>query len=306
MNASFDEPNNRGDDLRAPDPTTWPSPDRSSHRTRKKSLFFGRLSPTDQPTTWQIILFIATMVSTTLMGGFTYSMTLMGILFCHEMGHYVAARHYRVRVSLPYFLPFPNLFGTFGAFIRMQSRIPNRKALFDIGILGPAMGVVIALPATVIGIALSEVQTVTSLTENTIRLGDSILFAAITQMIHGTLEEGTDLLLHPIGFAGWAGLFVTALNLLPMGQLDGGHIVYAIFQKRSIWIYRILFAGFAIFTAFWNRQWLLFLVLVFFLIRLNHPPTIDDRIPLGRKRTIYGILALIFFFLTFPPIPIQF
>jgi membrane-associated protease RseP (regulator of RpoE activity) len=257
--------------------------------------------------TIQVILFVLTVLSTGFVGGWTYSLCLISILFFHEMGHYFTARYYRVRASLPYFLPFPlPPFGTFGAVIKMQGFIPNRRALFDIGIMGPAMGVVIALPVTVYGIARSQVIEVTQLPQYVISLGDSILFSLLARWIHGPLPQGHDLLLDPIGFAGWAGLFVTALNLIPMGQLDGGHIVYALFQKKSVLVYRAVFAALAIFTIVGRHsQWIVFLAMVLFLIRLKHPSTLDDQLPIGPRRFMFGIAALVFFAVTFPPIPIK-
>jgi membrane-associated protease RseP (regulator of RpoE activity) len=253
----------------------------------------------------QVLLFVLTIISTAVVGGFAYSACLILILLCHEMGHYFAARYYRVPATLPYFIPFPiSLFGTFGAVIKMQGVIPNRRALFDIGIMGPALGVVVALPATVVGIAMSKVIPVSQLGQNTVSLGDSILFSLISRLIHGALPQGKDILLHPIGFAGWAGLFVTALNLLPMGQLDGGHIVHALFYKKSTLVYRLVFVAFAAFALFRHMQWLFFLALVFFLIRLKHPPTLDEELPIGKRRFVLGISALLFFVITFPPVPI--
>ncbi len=254
----------------------------------------------------QILLFVLTIISTTLFNGFAYSVPLMLILLFHEMGHYFAARYYRVPATLPYFIPFPlSIFGTFGAVIKMQGIIPNRRALFDIGIMGPALGVLVALPATIVGISLSTVIDSGQSVEHLVSLGDSILFSLISRLIHGPLPEGKDILLHPIGFAGWAGLFVTALNLLPMGQLDGGHIVYALFRRKSTLIYRTIFVAFAAFAIFNNTQWLFFLALVLFLIRLKHPPTLDEDLPIGQKRFLFGIVALIFFAITFPPVPFK-
>lgn len=255
----------------------------------------------------QILLFLLTILSTWIVQGWAYSASVILILLFHEMGHYFAARYYRVPATLPFFIPFPlSLFGTFGAVIKMQGTIPNRRALFDIGIMGPAMGLVIALPATVYGIARSQVIQVTQLPGNIISLGDSVLFSVLARLIHGPLPDGYDLLLHPIGFAGWAGLFVTALNLLPMGQLDGGHIVYALIQHRSVVLYRIVFVAFAIFTIVGQHpQWVVFLAMVFFMIRLKHPPTLNDSLPIGRWRLVFGIAALLFFVITFPPIPVK-
>jgi membrane-associated protease RseP (regulator of RpoE activity) len=255
----------------------------------------------------QVLLFLLTVLSTTLVGGWAYSGCLILILLFHEMGHYFAARFYGVPATLPYFIPFPlPPFGTFGAVIKMQGIIPNRRALFDIGIMGPAMGLVVALPATVIGIALSKVIQVNQLPDGVFGLGDSILFSLIAHWIHGPLPKGYDLLLHPIGFAGWAGLFVTALNLLPMGQLDGGHIMYALFRQKSFFIYRLVFFSLAAFTIIARQpQWIFFLALTFFLIRLKHPPTMDEEIPIGPRRFAFGIAAMLFFAITFPPNPIK-
>jgi len=255
----------------------------------------------------QVLLFVLTILSTAARGGWAYSGSLILILLFHEMGHYFAARYYNVPATLPYFIPFPlGLFGTFGAVIKIQGIIPNRRALFDIGIMGPAMGLIVALPATVVGIAMSKVIQVNQLPEGTFGLGDSILFSLIAHWIHGPLPKGHDLLLHPIGFAGWAGLFVTALNLLPMGQLDGGHIVYALFKRKSVFIYRFVFFSLAMFSVVARQpQWIFFLALTFFLIRLRHPPTIDEEIPIGPRRFAFGIAAMLFFAITFPPNPIK-
>jgi len=255
----------------------------------------------------QVLLFVLTILSTAMSGGWAYSACLILILLFHEMGHYFAARYYGVPATLPYFIPFPYaLFGTFGAVIKMQGIIPNRRALFDIGIMGPAMGLVVALPATVIGIAMSKVIPVDQLPDGVFGLGDSILFSLIAHWIHGPLPKGHDLLLHPIGFAGWAGLFVTALNLLPMGQLDGGHIMYSLFRQRSVLIYRLVFFSLAAFTVIARQpQWIFFLTLTYFLIRLKHPPTMDEEVPIGPRRFAFGIAAMLFFAITFPPNPVK-
>ena len=256
-----------------------------------------------------LLLFLLTIFTTyAVQGSLAYTTALIAILLFHEMGHYVAARYYEVPASLPYFIPFPNLFGTFGAVIKMQGRIPHRKALFDIGIMGPFLGVVVAIPAAFIGIMLSDVVDLSTLDPNvrSVSLGDSLLFSFFSHVIHGDVPEGFDLRLHPLGFAGWAGLLVTAINLLPIGQLDGGHVIYALFGKKSQVIYKIIFTAFCIFAFVYNKQWLFFAVLVLFLTRLQHPPTIDDRAPIGKRRFMYGILALVFFILTFPPNPIKF
>lgn len=259
-------------------------------------------------------LFVLTLMTTSavgaleygLAGGVLYSVSLVLILLCHEMGHYLTARHYRVPASLPYFIPVPlPPFGTFGAVIKMGGRIPNRKALFDIAIMGPAMGLVLALPLAMLGIAGSTVTSLDSMPAGETLLGPSLLFAFLIEWIHGPLAEGSGLQLHPVATAGWAGLFVTALNLLPMGQLDGGHIVYALFHHKSSLIYHMVFFAFTLFAVLVQPPWLLFLVLVYLLTRLRHPPTMDEHLPIGPRRFALGLLAILFLILSFPPIPIS-
>ena len=221
------------------------------------------------------------------------------------MGHYLTARYYNVAASLPYFIPSPlPPFGTFGAVIKMEGQIPNRKALFDIGIMGPALGLAVALPAAIVGISLSKVIEINDSASIGLQLGDSIIFSLIVKFIHCPLPEGTDILLHPVGFAGWSGLLITALNLLPLGQLDGGHIIYALFFKRSPFIYWFIFLGlifFAIIVDYWG--WLFFLTFIYLMTRLRHPPTMDDEKPIEMKRFVLGILAIIFLIISFPPVP---
>ena len=259
-------------------------------------------------------LFVLTLMTTSavgaleygLAGGMLYSASLVLILLFHEMGHYLTARRYRVPASLPYFIPVPlPPFGTFGAVIKMGGRIPDRKALFDIAIMGPAMGLVLALPLAVLGIAGSTVTSLDSMPAGETLLGPSILFAFLIEWIHGPLAEGSGLQLHPVATAGWAGLFVTALNLLPMGQLDGGHIVYALFHRRSSLIYHLVFFAFTLFAVLVQPPWLLFLVLFYLLTRLRHPPTMDEHLSIGPRRFALGLLAILFLILSFPPIPIS-
>jgi len=252
-----------------------------------------------------LILFTLTVLTTTFVGGLAYSVSLILILLCHEMGHYLTARYYNVPASLPYFIPSPlPPFGTFGAVIKMEGKIPNRKALFDIGIMGPALGLAVALPVAVVGISLSKVIQINDSASIGLQLGDSIIFSLIVKSIHGPLPEGTDILLHPIGFAGWSGLLITALNLLPLGQLDGGHIIYALFFKRSSFIYWSIFLSlifFAIIVDYWG--WLFFLTFIYLMTKLRHPPTMDDEKPIEMKRFVLGILAFIFLIISFPPVP---
>ena len=158
-------------------------------------------------------------------------------------GHFFMARKYGVPVTLPYFIPMPiSPFGTMGAVIRMGGRIPNRRVLFDIGVAGPLAGLTFIIPVILIGLRLSRIVEIDTLGENVITLGDSLFFKILAYLSIGPLEPNQDIILHPLACAGWVGLFVTALNLLPIGQLDGGHILYALFHKKSKWL-SFLFYG---------------------------------------------------------------
>lgn len=273
-----------------------------------------------RPRYWvNVALFVATIVTTILAGvtfaggnllnpadyllGIPYSAALMGILLCHEMGHFVASKIHKVRASLPYFIPVPPPFlGTMGAFIKIKSPIPNRRALMDIGAAGPIAGFVVAVPITIIGLYMSEIAAMPPGTEGAIIFGESLLFKGMAYLIHGPLPEGHDIFIHPLAMAGWIGLWVTALNLLPVGQLDGGHIFYAMFGKKAVWIARIAFFGIIPLGFLWNG-WLIWAVLLLFWVRLQHPPTINDNIKLTPMRWAVGIFSIVIFILTFIPIP---
>ena len=261
--------------------------------------------PPAKPRLWlHVLLFLLTVVSTTLMGGIAYSACLLTILGAHEFGHYFAARHYRVHATLPYFIPFPSLFGTLGAVIRMSPRIPNRRALFDIAAAGPLAGLVVAIPVSLLGIYLSERANPGS-GQAVIQLGDPLLFQAMEWMFFGARVEGMVLMLHPIGFAGWVGLFVTALNLLPVGQLDGGHISYALFLRRAKLFAGLAFAALLALTLTKGYHYMLILILLWFM-GLKHPTTIDDACEIGPRRRGVGILLAIVFATCFSPVPVEF
>ncbi len=250
-----------------------------------------------------IVLFVLTVASTLVIGGLAYSITIMLILLGHEMGHYFMSRKYGIRATLPFFLPFPfSPFGTLGAVIRMESTVSSRKTLFDTGVAGPLISLLLSIPAIVIGLRLSEVIPASHLKEGTIRLGDPLLFSFIQRLVMGNVPESHDVLLHPIGYAGWVGLFVTALNLLPVGQLDGGHIAYALFGKKSRIIFLIGIALMAFITIFYNPGWLLLLILII-LFGFRHPAPLDDQTPLDRKRKWMGGMAFLAFILSFTPSP---
>ncbi len=250
-----------------------------------------------------ILLFALTVVSTYLIGGGWYSLSLISILLAHEMGHFLMSRRHGVPASLPYFLPVPiPPFGTFGAIIKMQGRMRSRKALFDVGVTGPLMGLLITLPAIIIGLLLSKPVLLAQSQDHLFHLGDSLLFVVVEKLVLGDLPEGYDLLLHPVAYAGWVGLFVTALNLLPVGQLDGGHIIYALFGRKSKIIFGFTMMLWMGISIFFYVGWTLMIVLVL-LFGLRHPPPLDDTTPLDLRRKILGGIVFSLFILSFTPIP---
>lgn len=239
-----------------------------------------------------------------LLDGIPFAATLLGILVTHELGHYLLSRIHRVPVSLPLFIPGPPHFiGTFGAIIRMRGPILSRKALFDIGVAGPVAGFIVAVVALVVGLSLSKVV----VAENAygLHLGEPLLLQFAAWMIIGPLPESYDVILHPIGFAAWFGLFVTSLNLIPIGQLDGGHVAYALWGERqramALAVIPILLAlGFMGWPG-----WFIWAGMAG-LIGLAHPPVLDPEAALGRVRVWVGWGALGIFIVTFAPIPFSF
>ncbi len=253
--------------------------------------------------TIHIVLFILTVASTLIVGGPAYSFPIILILLGHEMGHYLMSRRYGIRATLPFFLPFPlPPFGTLGAVIRMESTVSTRKALFDTGVAGPLTSLLLSIPAIVIGLRLSELLPVSQIKEGSLRLADPPLFSLIQRLVLGEIQENYEILLHPIGFAGWVGLFVTALNLLPIGQLDGGHIAYALFGRKSRFISLVAIVVMAFITVFYNPGWLLLLILMI-LFGFRHPAPMDDQTPLDGKRKLIGAFAFLAFLLSFTPAP---
>lgn len=235
-----------------------------------------------------------------LLNGLPFSLPLMGILLSHEMGHYLLARKHRVHATLPYFIPgFP----TFGAFIRMQSLPTNRRVLFDIGAAGPWAGVAATIPALLIGLSLSEVQPLNPL-DGGLYLGDSLLFLALTQLVLGVSGSDVSIALHPIAFAGWFGLFVTFLNLLPVGQLDGGHVVYSLVGRLHRWVARAFLVVIAVLGAHGWTGWFFWIGLLA-LLGIDHPPTRDFMSSLDPRRKVYAWCTIGLFVLTFMPVPIS-
>jgi membrane-associated protease RseP (regulator of RpoE activity) len=235
--------------------------------------------------------------------GWPFAIPLMMILMAHEMGHYILSLRHKIRASLPYFIPFPNIIGTMGAVIKMKSRIPNRKALIDVGMAGPLAGAFLAIPTIIIGLKLSTITMVTISSELTggFMLGESLLFKFLTWVVHGNLPVNAHIVIHPMAFAGWVGLLVTFMNLFPASQLDGGHISYALFGSKHRTIGKITCVIFAIMGIFY-WPWYVWMLFVFF-IGLGHPSPINDIEPLDQKRRILGMSCLVLFLLTCTPQP---
>ena len=239
--------------------------------------------------------------------GIPFSFTLLFILGTHEFGHYYYAQKHRVDATLPYFIPAPPflfLIGTFGAFIKIKSPIYRKDALLQIGAAGPIAGFIIAVPALIIGLLLSEVIEKNDI-QGAIILGDSILMKILTFITHPGLLESQDIMLHPIAFAGWIGLLVTMLNLLPIGQLDGGHIAYAMLGEKQDIIGKLAFF-LLIPLSFYSINWLIWGVLLLLLMRsVKHPPIQDIHVPLSYKDKQIGYACLIIFILCFIPAPFK-
>jgi membrane-associated protease RseP (regulator of RpoE activity) len=236
-----------------------------------------------------------------LLQGLPFSLTLLTILMAHEMGHFITARYYGVDVSLPYFLPAPTLIGTMGAFIRIRSAIFSKRALFDIGIAGPIAGFVVLLAPLAVGLSLSRVSP-GAVHHSDLVFGNPLLLQLFERIAFpGVRVE--DIYLHPVARAAWVGLLATALNLLPIGQLDGGHILYAFAGEKTRWLSRFFVALLIPMGIFFAYSWLVWAVLLFFF-GMRHP-VIYDPYPIGRARTWLGIAALIILILTFTLSPVR-
>ena len=246
-----------------------------------------------------------------LLGGLWYSCGVLGILGAHEMGHYVACRYYKLNASLPYFLPFiipVSAFqtGTLGAVIRIRSPFPTRTVLFDVGIAGPIAGFVVLVPVLFFGLAQSQVLELPT-TGSGVYLGEPLLFQWATTLIHGSVREGFGLNAHPMVFASWFGMLATALNLLPFGQLDGGHISYAALGRYSTPI-SILTVGGAVAMTFISTSWLVLTVMMLVMLLVlgpRHPRVLYEYEPLSPGRRLLAIVALAILALCFTPVPIE-
>lgn len=242
------------------------------------------------------------------LGGLWFSLSVLAILGAHEWGHYLACRWYRVEASLPYFLPAPlPLTGTFGAFIRIRGVIPHKRALFDIGASGPFAGFVVAVPLLVLGLSLSRLVPV-AVPEHLdmIALGEPLLFRLVAAAVWGAVPDSQTLHLHPVALAAWFGLLATALNLFPLAQLDGGHLAYAVVGRHARWITLGTAAaaiGLTLVSISWVA-WAIVMTGVLVVAGVQHPPTLDDHLPLGRPRLALAAAAALVFVLCFTPAPV--
>jgi membrane-associated protease RseP (regulator of RpoE activity) len=237
-------------------------------------------------------------------------MALLGILGVHEFGHYTLGRLHGMPVSLPYFIPVPPPFflGTLGAVIRLRGAIRDRRSLFDMAVAGPLAGLVVAVPVYVLGLKLSTVVRIPQGSpEGTVmQFGDALLPKLLERLTLGALPSDFDILLHPVGVAAWFGFYVTALNLIPAGQLDGGHIVYALFGGRHALISKLAVGGLVLIgLAFGSMNWLVWAALIVGLMGFRHGPTMDDITPLDGWRRALGLFALILLVLLLPPVPLS-
>jgi membrane-associated protease RseP (regulator of RpoE activity) len=276
-----------------------------------------------------LLLFFLTVASTVLVGGqdldwttgeaffnwghgIAFSAALLGILLAHELGHYIAARREGVAVSYPFFIPMPIfLLGTMGAFISIKEPVPNRRALLAIAIAGPLAGLAVAIPVLIIGLALSPVRNINEVREALPDIaffteGNSLLYAALKFMVFGRFlpSGGDDVYMHPVALAGWAGLLVTGLNLLPAGQLDGGHIFFALFGPRAAQLMSMAVAVGLLAMGFIWSGWFLWAVIVA-LLGQSRSPLLNEVTPLDERWRMLAIVGLVVFILVFTPAPIS-
>lgn len=232
-----------------------------------------------------------------------YAFVLMAILLAHEMGHYFMCRRYGLSATLPFFIPAPTLIGTLGAFIKIRSPITRKHRLFDVGAAGPLAGFVLAVPALMIGLALSKIMPSVPQAESIV-FGEPLLLRFASLFLLKGAGPGMDVVLHPVAFAGWVGVLVTALNLLPLGQLDGGHIAYAVFGPKIRIISKLVLGVLlAMGLIFWIG-WLIWFFLLL-IMGLHHPRVWDEEAPLGRRRTVLAVVIAAIFIFSFIPAPIR-
>lgn len=236
-----------------------------------------------------------------LLTGLPFSFSIMAILLSHEMGHYLACRYYGIDATLPYFIPAPTIVGTMGAFIKIKSPIPNRSALLDVGIAGPIAGFVLSVPTLIYAVSLSKFAPVDP-SGGGFSFGEPVIFKLVAALMGKTTPAGMDLIIHPIGVAAWFGFFATAINLLPAGQLDGGHVSYAIFGRFHKRISQaVLFTLIPLGIFFWPG-WLVWSTVLMF-IGLRHPMTLADEEPLSPRHKWLAVFGLAMLALCFTPVP---
>jgi membrane-associated protease RseP (regulator of RpoE activity) len=244
-----------------------------------------------------------------LLSGLLFTFTLLTILGAHEFGHYFACRYYHIRATLPFFVPAPPApltpFGTFGAVIKIKEPIRSRRALFDIGIAGPLAGFALAIPASFLGLIFAKAATPSPADVHGMQFNDPLMFILIGKLFG--LPKMMEI--NPVYLAAWAAMLVTALNLFPVGQLDGGHVVFAVAGARlHKWISRVVFASVVVlalvsFFVYHSPIWFLWTFVLLFLLRVGHPPTTINE-PLGRPRAVLAVIAGLVFLLCFMPLPI--
>lgn len=283
-------------------------------------------SPPRRIPTIHLVLFLATIITTILAGamqqgvnpfqdpgliykGLPFSLTLLFILLTHEMGHYLVSRWHQLDVTLPYFIPappIPFMIGTLGAYIRIRSPIQDKPALLDVGAAGPLAGLCVTIPLLVIGLQLSQVQVSPPDLEQMggIVLGESLLFKFISWSCLGTMPPHHDIILHPMAFAGWIGLLVTNLNLIPIGQLDGGHVSYALFGERSRGIAKIFYVILLLCGLIGWTGWFVWAILLY-CMGFVHPTPLHFWVPLNPGRRLIGLITIAVFILTFMPEPFK-
>lgn len=271
------------------------------------------------------LLFVATLATTTWAGalhagtnllqqperfavGLPYSLGLLLILGTHELGHYFTAKAHGIQVTPPFFIPVPFALGTFGAFIKIKSLTPNRRALFDVAVAGPLAGLVFAIPALLVGLRFSQVvpgSIPESLGNVGVNIDSSVLLACLTKVSLGASAlAGNHLLLHPLAFAGWLGLIVTALNLLPIGQLDGGHISHALFGSRHAHALSMAAtAGLFLLALFVWPGLMFWAFIVFFIAGTHDAPAANDVTPVGFPRRLIGYFTFLLLLLIIIPVP---
>jgi membrane-associated protease RseP (regulator of RpoE activity) len=239
-----------------------------------------------------------------------YAAVLLGILLGHELGHFLTCRYYRIDATLPYFIPAPTLIGTLGAFIKIKSPITRKQQLFDIGVAGPLTGFILSLPAVIYGLSLSKVvrsiPPEESLTSPFVvhSFGEPLILKIVGALIFKNIPPDHEIFLHPVAFAGWVGILVTAFNLFPIGQLDGGHVAYALFGRKSQNLARFFLLVFVFMGIFFWIGWFIWAFIIV-ILGLRHPRIQDEATPLSPRRKLIGFVIILIFILSFIPDPIK-